>query len=74
MPAPQKVKLPPRKRRNQQGFNWGSWAGGIVVGIVATLSFQHLDYKSLFGKDKPTPTENKNAAAEKPDLLDKEAP
>lgn len=70
MAAPQKVKLPPRKRRKQQGFNWGSWAGGIVVGIVVTLSFQHIDYQSLFDDDKPAPTDNKNVAADKPDLLD----
>lgn len=70
MSAPQKVKLPPRKRRKQQGFSWSSWAGGIVVGIVATLSFQHLDYQSLVDNDKPVPTEDNDVAAEKPNFLD----
>lgn len=69
MPKPQKVSLPPRKTRKRQGICWGSWAGGIVVGILITLLFQHLDYQSWLeeegdGSITTSPTEKK------PDLLD----
>lgn len=35
MPAPQKVKLPPRKKK-REGFCWGTLVSGIATGTLAT--------------------------------------
>ena len=36
MPAPQKVKLPPRRKKKCEGFGWGAWFTGLVMGIAST--------------------------------------
>lgn len=70
MPAPQKIKLPPRKARKQQGISWGTLVTGLLIGIGATLLVQHVDYQSWF---KQGATAKKPAGSDKkePDLLDK---
>ena len=35
MPAPQQVKLPPRKKKND-GYCWGTLFSGVVIGVVCT--------------------------------------
>ena len=35
MPAPQKVKLPPRKKK-KDGFGWGTFFSGITLGVLCT--------------------------------------
>jgi len=70
MPAPQKVKLPPRKKRRQDGICWGSLTGGIIFGVITTLSLQHIDYSTWLDSNDTGPVGDNKTAAEKPDLLD----
>ena len=36
MPAPQKVKLPPRKKKKREGYAWGPWFTGLFMGVLGT--------------------------------------
>ncbi len=36
MPAPQKVKLPPRKKKKREGYAWGAWSTGLFMGVLGT--------------------------------------
>jgi hypothetical protein len=49
MPAPQKVKLPPRKKNKQGNFAWGTLFSGLLIGVFSTwlLMSNTIDLKAL---------------------------
>jgi cell division protein FtsN len=67
MPAPQKVKLPPRRKKKCEGFGWGAWLTGLIMGVTSTwlimsdlVNVQELMPKDNNGVSRTTPVDTSN--------------
>lgn len=62
MSAPQKIQLPPRKKRKHGGFSWGTWFAGLSMGALSTwiIMSDQIDFKQFTQQDETT------AAVEEP--------
>jgi len=56
MSSPQKVKLPPRKKKKHNGFCWGTLSSGIVIGVLGTwlIMSNTINLKALIKPDDTT--------------------
>jgi len=66
MTAPQKVKLPPRKKKKHDGYCWGTLFSGVVIGVLCTwlIMSNTIDFEALIKQDdtltSPPPEDNSN--------------
>ena len=53
MPAPKKVKLPPRKKNKHGSYAWGTLVSGLVIGSFSTwlIMSGSIDFQTLLQDD-----------------------
>ena len=59
MPAPQKVKLPPRKKKKREGYAWGACFTGLFMGVLGTwlIMSGSIDLEQLIPTEEMTDSE-----------------
>lgn len=72
MPAPEKVKLPPRKKHNNSAFNWRCLTLGITIGIISTwlIMSDIIPLKKLFTASDSKPVSGRQKPQEDHDIVD----
>jgi len=71
MTAPQKVKLPPRKKNKHGGFGWGAWFSGLSMGVLGTWLVMSgtIDFEQLMQQSEIV-IEDKKSRDDSNDIVD----